>query len=154
MKYYVFNYYALENNYDNADKILEKIKDITKGKYYNENILITNTDKVIVDGKEIISNTTLEEFVKTYYRDTENTVKVYDDFEINQSEIADLLLEYFYKPFSDDKKPYEDQIGESDNPKDTIENILNQCLCVKLDILKDDIDVFMKIVSENGIKWN
>lgn len=116
--------------------------------------LLSETDKISVDGNVIGCSYSLEEYIKFF--DGGEVIKL-AGMEITMMETIEAFLDMLYEVCNDKHETYAERIYNSNNPCNEIKQIINEFLIVRMDMvmsdIKSEINKINKQIEDGTLKW-
>ena len=118
-------------------EVEKQIIDSGKAVRYDNFLLMSKESEFKIGSHTIKNNGIIDGWLYNFYLD--KSVLLYDDIKIKYSEVADILIGELYQPCNDAGITYADKIYQSENPKETVEDLYGEFLVVAIKNRMDNI---------------
>lgn len=133
------------NTEEMTDDIKEKIINNGLAVGINEVNLLSKIDELVIDGRVIESNYSLDEYIEMF--DGGECV-VLAGVEVTMTESIQTLLGELYQPCNDEGMTYAERVYNSSNPYIEIKKLINEFLLIRIDIVMTDIQMKINLVKK------
>lgn len=122
---------------------------------YDDLYLLSKTDKIVINGKVIECDYTLNDYIEMY--DGGDVIDL-AGIEITKIETIKTFLDMLYESCSNDKnETYAERIYNSSNPRNEINKIINEFLMIRIDVvmsnIKSEICKIEKQITDGTLEW-
>jgi len=140
--------YWLEETPDEfGEDILERMANNGLGVLLDEEHLLSRNETIILDGIEIKSYKTFEDWILGL--DGGGSLEITEYVTIEEYEVLEMFVGELYQPANDNDETYAEIIYKSEKPYDKIEEYINTFIGIAIDFKIDEIKCKANLIKES-----